>query len=267
MPIATVGGVRINFDEYGSGEPVILLTGTGGRGREWTSYQVSALTEAGYRAITVDNRGVPPSDVGPEGFTLDDMVKDTIGLIETISRGPVRAVGFSLGGIITLEALLARPDLFTQAVVMGARGRTDAMRAALSAAWSELLAADIKVPRKYLATTRAAQYLSSHTLTNEGLLRDWLDIFEMSPPDPAISRAQRGLDLIGNRLSEYGRITSECLIVGFADDLVVPPFFCREIAESIPGSRYEEIPGCGHYGHLEQPDVINELMISFFGKA
>lgn len=267
MPIATVGGARINFDEYGSGEPVLLLTGTGGRGREWTSYQVPALLAAGYRAITMDNRGVPPSDMGPEGFSIGDMAKDAIGLVEALGSGPVRVVGFSLGGIIALEALVARPELFTQAMVMGARGRTDTMRAALSAAWSELLTSDLKVPAKYVAVTRAAQYLSPRTLENETLLRDWLDIFEMSMPDPEISRAQRGVDLIGNRLGEYRGITSECLIVSFADDLIVPPFFGREIADSIPGSRYAEVPGCGHYGHLERPDAINKMMTEFFGES
>lgn len=267
MPIATVGGARINFEEYGSGEPVILLTGTGGRGREWTSYQVPALLAAGYCAITMDNRGVPPSDAGPEGFTVEDMAKDTIGLAEAISNEPVRIVGFSLGGIIALEALLARPEMFTQAMVMGARGRTDTMRAALSAAWSEILTSDLKVPAKYIAVTRAAQYLSPRTLANETLIRDWLDILELSLPDPAVTRAQRGVDLIGNRLGEYGRITSDCLIVSFADDLIVPPFFGREIADSIPGSRYTEVPGCGHYGHLERPEFINEMMIEFFAQA
>ena len=47
MPVRTVRGVTISFDEYGSGEPVILLTGTGGRGREWSAHQVPALTSAG----------------------------------------------------------------------------------------------------------------------------------------------------------------------------------------------------------------------------
>ncbi len=267
MPIATVGGVRISFDEYGSGQPVLLLTGTGSRGREWTSYQVPALTEAGYRAITVDNRGVPPSDIGPDGFTLEDMVNDTIGLIEAIGAGPVRIVGFSLGAIIALEALLARPELFTQAVIMGARGRTDTMRAELSAAWSDVMTSESKIPPKYIAVMRAAQYLSPRTLANEGLVRDWLDIFEMSPPEAATVRAQRGLDRIGDRLGEYHRITSECLILSFEDDLIVPPFFGREITESIPGSSFAVVPGCGHYGHLEQPGVVNALMINFFGKA
>ncbi len=264
MPITRVNGVKVNFDEYGSGESVVLITGTGGRGREWTAHQVPALTAAGYRVVTVDNRGVPPTDVGPEGFTIDDMVGDTAGLIEVLGIGPCRIVGFSLGGLIVQEALLAHPDLIAQAVLMATRGRTDALRAALSAAWSELDDSGIVLPQKYEAIVRATQYLSPRTLNNEQRIRDWLDIFEMSPSDSAIDQAQRGLDMIDNRLEDYRKIKSECLVISFQDDLIVPPFFGRELAEYIPGCRYEEIAGCGHYGHFEDPETVNSVIINFF---
>ncbi len=63
-----------------------------------------ALSSAGYRVITIGNRGVPPSDVDPEGFTLDDMAEYAVGLIGALGIGLCRVVGFSLGGIITLVA-------------------------------------------------------------------------------------------------------------------------------------------------------------------
>jgi pimeloyl-ACP methyl ester carboxylesterase len=267
MPVKTVHGVNVSFDDYGSGEPVILVTGTGGRGREWSAHQVPALTSAGYRAITIDNRGVPPTDRGPDGFTVDDMAADVVGLIGSLGLGACRIVGFSLGGIIVLEALLKYPELFSQAVIMGTRGRTDALHSALSAATAELENSGIELPPRYAAVVRALQYLSPRTLNDEQLLRDWLDILELSPVDVEINRAQRGLDLIDNRLEDYRKISCPCLVIGFQDDLIVPPFFCREIADSIPGAKYEEVPGCGHYGHLEQPTVINRLMASFFSEG
>ena len=207
---------------------------------------------------------MPPSDTGPGGFTLADMADDVAGLIGALELGPCRVVGFSLGGIITLEGLLKYPDLYTQAVIMGTRGRTDALRIALSDASAELEDNGVELPSRYAATVRAMQYLSPQTLNNEQQIRDWLDIFELSPVDVAISRAQRGLDLIDNRLAAYAKVTASCLVVAFADDLIVPPFFCRELADAIPGSKYEEVPGCGHYGHLEQPDAVNELILGFF---
>jgi pimeloyl-ACP methyl ester carboxylesterase len=259
MPVKVVHGVTVSYDEYGSGEPVVLITGTGGRGGEWRAHQVPALTSAGFRVITIDNRGVPPSDTGPAGFTVDDMVEDTAGLIDALGLRPCRVVGFSLGGIITLEAVLKHPELFTQAVIIGTRGRTDALHIAMSAAAAELEDSGIVLPRRYAAVVRAMQFLSPRTLNDEQSIRDWLDILELSPQDAAVNRAQRGLDLVENRLEDYRKISTPCLVVG----LIVPPFFCREIAASIPDSRYVELEGCGHYGHLERPAEVNALMLGF----
>jgi pimeloyl-ACP methyl ester carboxylesterase len=266
MAIVMANGINISFVEYGSGDPVVLITGSGGRGRMWVPHQVPALSAAGYRVFTVDNRGVPPSDLCPEGFTIDDMVADTAGLIEALGIRSCRIVGFSLGGIIVQELLLAYPDLITQAVLMATRGRGDVLRTALSAAESELLDSGVVLPPRYAAVMHAMYYLSPHTQNDEQQIQDWLDIFEMSPLNAAVARAQRGLDVISNRLEEYRKIRSECLVVGFQDDLIAPPYLCREVADHIPGCGYEEVAGCGHYGYLERPATVNSLIIDFFGR-
>jgi pimeloyl-ACP methyl ester carboxylesterase len=266
MPIVMANGINISFVEYGSGDPVVLITGSGGRGRMWVPHQVPALSAAGYRVFTVDNRGVPPSDVCPEGFTIDDMVADTAGLIEALGIRSCRIVGFSLGGVIVQELLLAYPDLITQAVLIATRGRGDVLRTALSAAESELLDSGVVLPPRYAAVMHAMHYLSPRTQNDEQQIQDWLDIFEMSPSNAAVARAQRGLDVISNRLEEYRKIRSECLVVGFQDDLIVPSYLCREVADHIPGCGYEEVAGCGHYGYLERPAAVNSLIVDFFGR-
>jgi pimeloyl-ACP methyl ester carboxylesterase len=267
MPIASIAGVNISYAEYGSGRPVVLVTGSGARGRAWTPYQVPALTKAGYRAITMDNRGVPPSDTGPAGFTLSDMVADTAGLIDHLGLAPCRIVGYSLGAMIVTELLVAYPGLVNGAVLMATRGRSDVTRMALSQAEAELSDSGVVLPKRYAAIVRAMQYLSPQTLNSEQNARDWLDIFEMSPEHSSISNAQRGLDLIDNRLRDYEKITSRCLVIGFQDDLIVPSFFGREVAEHIPGSEYREVPGCGHYGYLERPEAVNSIILDFFKNA
>jgi pimeloyl-ACP methyl ester carboxylesterase len=264
MPLVLVNGINLHIEEYGDGQPVVLITGGGARGRLWTPHQVPALVKAGYLVITVDNRGVPPSEVGPEGFTIDDMVADTGGLIETLGIGPCRIVGFSLGAIIVQQLLVSDPDLITQAVLMATRGRIDVLRAAISAADSDLLDSGVVLPQRYAAVVHAMQYLSPRTLGDEQRIRDWLDIFEISPSDPAIGRAHRGLDMTGNQLEEYRKIKSQCLVIAFQDDLIAPAYLGREVAEHIPDCSYEEVAGCGHYGYLEEPAKINSLIIDFF---
>jgi pimeloyl-ACP methyl ester carboxylesterase len=68
MPITRIHGINLSFDEYDAGRPVVLLAGTGAPGRVWKTYQVPALIRAGFRVVTVDNRGVPPTDRCEEGL-------------------------------------------------------------------------------------------------------------------------------------------------------------------------------------------------------
>lgn len=267
MPKVTINGIKLNYDDYGSGDPIVLITGSGATGKMWTPHQVPALTAAGFRTITLDNRGMPPSDLCPEGFTIDDMVADTVGLIELLGIGPCRIVGFSLGAMMVQELLLAYPDLISQAVLSATRGRTDAFRAALSTAESKLAEADLALPSHYAAVIHAIQFLSPRTQNDETRVRDWLDIFEMSLVPSSANRSQHGVELVGNRLEEYRKIRQECLVIGFRDDLIAPPFFCREVADHIPGCRYEELADCGHYGFLERPEKVNRLLIEYFRNA
>ncbi len=267
MTTARINGINLNFDQYGRGEPVVLVAGTGSPGRVWKSFQVPALMAAGYHAITFDSRGVPPTDACVDGFTLGDMVADTAALIEHLGVGRCRIVGFSLGAIIVQELLLARPELISQAVLMATRGRTDELSTTLSLAEIELLDGGVKLPWRYAAYVRLIQGFSARTLTDDRRVRDWLDVFELAPPDASLSREQLEVDMIPNRLGEYPRISTPCLVIGFSADLIMPPQLSREVSDRIPGSSYLEIPDCGHYGYLERPAAVNEAIVGFFGQG
>jgi len=262
MSFADVNGIKIAYDDTGSGEPVLLVMGTAASGRVWHLHQVPALTEAGYRVVTFDNRGVSPA---PPGFRIDDLVADTAELIEQLGLGPCRVVGTSMGAQVAAELAVARPELVSQAVLMATRGRPDAMRAAMGKAERELRDSGIELPARYEAVLRAVQNLSPTTLNNDIKIQDWLDVFEMSPTvwTPGV-RAQLHLDITESRLDAYRAIRVPCLVIGFADDLRLPPYLAREVAEVIPEARYVEIADCGHYGYLERPDEVNEALITFF---
>lgn len=95
MPISRVNGINLSFEDTGHGEPVVMVMGSGAGGRSWHLHQVPALTSAGYRVITFNNRGIPPTDACAGGFTIEDLIADTAGLIERLDLGPCRLVGTS----------------------------------------------------------------------------------------------------------------------------------------------------------------------------
>ncbi|MGW3284845.1 alpha/beta fold hydrolase [Streptomyces sp. NPDC001002] len=265
MPSAQVNGIRLHYDDEGHGEPVVLVMGQGARGRSWHLHQVPDLVAAGHRVVTFDNRGVPPTDECPEGFTIDDLVADTAGLVDHLGLGPCRFVGVSMGAYVVQELLLARPELAVQGVLMATRGRTDGLRAAMRAAERALYDSESELPPVYSAWVRALQNLSPATLDDEQRIQDWLELFEFSPPASGPgARAQLDLTVPPGRLDAYRAISVPCLVIGFADDLVLPPHLAREVADAIPSAGYREIKDCGHYGYLERPDEVNRVLLDFF---
>ncbi|WP_433206334.1 alpha/beta fold hydrolase [Dactylosporangium sp. CS-047395] len=259
MPLIDVNGTRLNVQQTGAGPLVLMLAGTGARGRTWHLYQVPALVAAGYTVVTFDARGIPPSDT-PDLVTFADLVADTIALIEHLDGGPVRLVGSSMGARVAAEVCLRRPDLVDRAVLMATFGRQGAFLAAMSEA--ERAVAGTDIAPLYRAVVRAAFNLSPRTLADDRLAQDWLDVFAAPlAGNGEESRTELGAE--DDRLDDYGRIRTPCLVVGFADDLVAPAPLGREVAKAIPGARYAEIPDAGHYGYLEQPERLNAELLQF----
>ncbi|MYR05040.1 alpha/beta fold hydrolase [Gordonia sp. SID5947] len=263
--VAQVNGIEIAYEEFGSGPLVVLVMGTGSPGRVWQAHQQPALTKAGYRVVTFDNRGISPSSECADGFSHDDMVADTAALIEHLDGGPAFVVGTSLGARITQELALTRPELVKAAVMIATYGRNTPLQQAISAGERALYDNKITLPPDYQAAITAHLNLSPHTLDDDRTAKDWLDVIGFSPQTvtPGV-RAQLALhDGEVDRLGAYRAINRPAMVIGFADDRTLPPKLAREVAEAIPGARYEEVPKAGHFGYLEQPTEVNRLLVDF----
>jgi pimeloyl-ACP methyl ester carboxylesterase len=61
-------------------------------------------------------------------------------------------------------------------------------------------------------------------------------------------------------------ITTPVLVIGFADDLVMPPYLSAEVADALPNGKYVEIADTGHLGFLERPQAVNAAILDFFAQ-
>jgi pimeloyl-ACP methyl ester carboxylesterase len=259
--------VNLAYDDRGSGDPVLFIAGRGGAGRTWHLHQVPEFLRAGYRVITFDNRGVGATE-NAAGFTTQTMVADTAALIEKIDAGPARIVAVSMGAFIAQELMLTRPELVRGAVLMATRGRQDRARDLFRIAEWELAESRVRLPPSYDAKVRLLESFSPRTLNDERAVSDWIDMFTRWPTKPTAGlRCQLGIGPEGNRLPAYRSIAAPVLIIGFADDVVLPPHLGREVADAIPHARYLEIPDTGHLGFIEQPQAVNVAALNFFADS
>ncbi|GAU65730.1 putative hydrolase [Streptomyces sp. NBRC 110611] len=264
MPFVSVNGIRLRYEEHGTGDPVVCVGGAGSTAESWLLHQVPALVEGGYRVYVYNSRGMPPSDECPEGFTVTDLAADLAALIERFGLAPVRLVGTSMGAYVVQELALERPELVRRAVLMAGRARPDAVRSQLARAEVELGGSGVVLPASYRAAVRALQMLSPASLDDEAAARDWLALLELAPPDGPGVHAQLALQPMPDRRAAYAGITVPCHVVSFAHDLIAPPRYGRELAETIPGATFELVEDAGHFGYLERPERVNELILAHF---
>ncbi|MEE4729595.1 alpha/beta hydrolase [Pseudomonas alliivorans] len=99
----------LHYEEYGQGDPVLLLHGLGSSCQDW-EYQIPALT-LHYRVIVMDMRGHGRSDKPHERYSIKGMSNDVEALIEHLRLGPMHVVGLSMGGMIGFQLAVDHPHL------------------------------------------------------------------------------------------------------------------------------------------------------------
>ena len=94
-------GVRLYYEDSGSGKPVFLIHG-GGLSLGWWRKQVPALSQR-FRVIATDTRGNGRSDKTPWGHRTARYAMDVRQIIETLDLDEVTLVGWSIGARTVLS--------------------------------------------------------------------------------------------------------------------------------------------------------------------
>ena len=108
MAIAQVAGGQIAYEESGSGEPLVFVSGLNGVGRYWKP-QVQLFAQH-FRVITYDQRGTGGSDTTQREFSVDQMAAELVGLLDHLKIERAHLVGMSTGGAIGQIIAIEHPQ-------------------------------------------------------------------------------------------------------------------------------------------------------------
>lgn len=120
--LVAVGDITLHYQEFGRGEPLLLLHGFGMCGKgDWGDH-VDALAK-NYRVILPDLRGHGWS-TNPSGkFTMRQSAEDIRGLLDKLGLRNIRAMGISAGGMTLLHLTRTYPGYVDTMAVIGATSR------------------------------------------------------------------------------------------------------------------------------------------------
>ena len=111
--IVEANGLNIHIAEQGKGPVVLLCHGFPETWYSWR-HQLSALADAGFRAVAPDMRGYGETESphAVDQYTLLHLVGDMVGLLDTLGAETAVIVGHDWGAPVAWHAALLRPDRF-----------------------------------------------------------------------------------------------------------------------------------------------------------
>jgi 3-oxoadipate enol-lactonase len=112
----TVNGGELEYEVSGTGEPVLLIHGTGVAATFYPTITEPSL--AGYRLIRYHRRGFAGSSRAPVPFSIKDQAADAVALLKGLGVTRAHIVGHSFGGMTTLQLALDNPGVVQSLVIM-----------------------------------------------------------------------------------------------------------------------------------------------------
>ena len=117
--------ISINYELSGSGRCFTLIHGAGSNLNMWYK-QVPAFSQY-YQVLTYDVRGHGQTEIPKEELTTELWVEDLYALLKALNISETILLGFSLGGAIATEFVLAHPEM-VKALILSNSGGAAAQR-------------------------------------------------------------------------------------------------------------------------------------------
>lgn len=253
------GAWTVHYEEFGapSLQPIVLVHGL--MGDAFTVAPLAERLSAWFRVIAPDALGHGRSS-RPVDLSLEDQGWMLAGLSAQLGGGSAALVGISMGSYLAAQAAILVPQSVTRLalIVSKAHGTTSSV-----AAYAERKGVDLSslAPEEVLDLMADAVW-SPHT-TNErrtAFMRSTAVPYPLSAEEQAaVERSLAGFDL----RPSLGALTMPTLVVSGRDDGLNPPAMGRELADHIPGSRFEIYDRSGHMLVYEEGDRLVEDLSSF----
>lgn len=261
-------GLKIHYDEVGSGPALIFVHGggPGSSGLSNFSRNMAAFADR-YRVIAIDLPGYGQSTKLKITEPLwGYYAKVLAGFIDALGLGKAHLVGNSLGGAASLKTALDFPEKVDRLVLMGPGGGYSLFE---------------KQPSDGIRSLVTFYMPPGPSLERLKAFLDYLVYDPSGVPDELLKeRLERALDpetaefmplRIGPNMppiddlwrERLDRLPHQTLIIWGREDRVNPMDQGLILMRQIPNARFLVMPQCGHWVQWEKADEFNRTVAAF----
>jgi len=278
-------GVTLAVDDQGTGDAVVLLHGFPELAYSWR-YQIPAIVDGGYRAISFDQRGYGASSK-PQAiadYSLEHLTGDVIGVLDRLGIDTATVVGHDWGSIVAWTTALVHPDRVSRVVSLNVPYRgacvgfptTDVIKEKLADRFGYVLmfqdegvveamfGAD---PEAWLRGAFAMVAGNKDFLTDEefGVFADAFKAGGITGP----VNWYRNIDANAMVFAGYldAPIQQPVLMLSADGDPVLPVSLTEGMDRWIPDLTTVVIEDSGHWTQQEQPGAVNAALLDWLDRT
>ena len=251
--IKTVNGLKINYEEKGEGDLIVLLHGWGSNITLFAN--MIELLSKKYKVVAMDMPGFGKSEEPKEVWDVSSYVQFVIDFLKDYDTKEVMLLGHSFGGrvIIKMHSRSDLPFKVTKVILVDSAG--------------------IMPPKSIKKSWRTRYYKLGRTVLSWGIVRkffpDALENFrkKMGSADYAAASPmmrQVMVKVVNEDLEPYlPNIKAPTLLVWGVNDTATPLSDGEKMEKLIPDAGLVKLENAGHYSFLEQQFIFNRVMCSF----
>ncbi len=263
VQVTATDGATLHGLDCGEGPTVVLVHGWIEDHRFWAPV-ARRLVEAGFRVVAIDQRGHGDSDRGTAPYRPETLADDVRTWVEDLDLHDIVLAGHSMGGLASMAFAIEHPELATE------RLRGLVLVATLAAPPK-----DPRLPEVEFDMGRFLPLIDRFMrLENYGLL-SLVRVFGTNPARIQMEVTRTGF-LTTDKTSRadaarmltdfdlrpgLGDIDLPSVVIAGTHDQLTFLHTNEEIADHIPGCRFEVLPGRGHMLMFEAPDQVTEQII------
>jgi len=225
-------GIKLYYETYGKGEPLLLIHGNGGSIHDMT-YQISYFKKY-YKVIIADSRSQGKSIDTAETLNYETMADDMNALLDSLHIKSAYVIGWSDGGINGLLLAMRHPEKVKKLVASGANLIPDA---------------SVLDPAGVAFITETKKELNAGK--QDAATKNTLKLLNMMALEPHIA------------LTDLQKISCPVLVVG-GDNDVIKPAHTLQIFENIPQAYLWILPASGHATLQRYKVEFNTKVHDFF---
>jgi pimeloyl-ACP methyl ester carboxylesterase len=245
MPYAVSGKVKIHYEVRGEGPPLLMLMGWQANRTWWPESLLSRL-EPHAKLILMDHRGTGRSSDSRRLYSMADLARDALAVLDTEGIDRADVLGVSMGGMVAQELVLRFPRRVRNLILTSTSARPHLLQPLTReqrAAWMGYLKKRDRSLQEFLL-----DLLFSRDCKTDGgaLIKNFVGRIKTKPtPQSTVIKQFFAIQLFNSR-RRLKHISRPTLVVTGTNDLIIAPRHSHDLHRRIPHAHLHEVQGGSH---------------------